>query len=182
MLDLLSGLLLILFGIVLPLLLVLFVLFSLLVDFFGAPFVPTSKAYVIEILDKANLKKGQNFYELGSGDGRVTRTAVNKYKVNGLGVDIHPYLVLYANLVSKFQKINAKFKRENFYKINLKDADVIFVFLLPKTLKKLKQKFLSECKDGCLIISHGFKIEGFDKYLTSKIERKVFNTYYYKLW
>lgn len=181
MIELSSFLLLIFFGIILPLLLVLFVLFSLLVDFFGAPFVPTSNAYVLDILERANLKTGQNFYELGSGDGRVTREAVRTYKVNGLGVDLHPFLSLYSNLISKIQRIKVKFKQGNFYNISLKDADVIFVFLLPKTLKKLKHKFLSECKVGTLIISHGFKIEGFDKYLTLKIERKVFNTYYYKL-
>lgn len=157
-----------------------FVVYSLIGEILGAPFVPTYQRYINEILEKGDLKKGQRFIELGSGDGRVVRAAVKKYGVEGLGVEIHPLLVIYANLVSKVQNLpKIKFVRQNFFKVDLSDQDVIFLFLLPKTLKKLREKFLKECKDQALIISHGFKIEGFDKFLVFSIQRKLYSTYYY---
>lgn len=148
--------------------------------FLGAPFVPTSQKEVEEILKGANLKKGQEFLELGSGDGRVVITAVKKYGVKGVGVEIHPFLLFYSRLVTSIKKVKGvKFISENFFNTNLKKADVVFLFLFPKTLKKLKNKFLKEFKGGVLIISHGFRIEGFEKFLIKTQERKVYNTYFY---
>ena len=175
-------LLIFIFSISVSIILFLFVALGLWGDFLGAPFVPTSSKIIKEILEKADLKKGKNFLELGSGDGRVTRMAAQKYGVKGLGIEIHPMLILYSNLLSKIQKLNGiKFQRANFFDIDFKKADVIFMFLLPKVLSKLKEKIQKECKNNTLIISHGFKIEGFEKYLIDKIDRKTFPTYYYKI-
>jgi len=49
---------------------------------------------------------------------------------------------------------------KNFFQQNLKDADVIFCYLLPETLLELKNKFLTECHKGTKIICHTFPIEG----------------------
>lgn len=159
-----------------------FVTFGLYVDILGAPFVPTSRKVIGEILKKAKLKKGQIFLELGSGDGRIIRSAVKNYQVKGIGIDLHPMLIFYSRLISKFQKIkNISFKRQNLFKTDLSKADVIFLFLLPKTLKRLAPKFILETKKNTLIISHGFKIPEFEKYLTNKIVREIFSTYYYRI-
>lgn len=170
------------FSISVSLILFLFVALGLWGDFLGAPFVPTPSKIIKEILEKAKLKKGEKFLELGSGDGRVTRMAVQKYGVKGLGIEIHPMLILYSKLLSKIQKLeNIEFKRVNFFDLDYKKADAIFLFLLPKVLGKLKDKILRECKSKTLIISHGFKIEGLEKYLIDKIDRKTFPTYYYRI-
>lgn len=158
----------------------------------GAPFVPTFGRYVKEILQKANLKKGQVFLELGSGDGRVVREAVKRYGVKGIGVEIHPVLIWYSRLLTKIVSLythpegvkrlkDLTFRRENFFKTDLSQAKVIFLFLLPKTIEKLKDKLLSKCQKGTLIISHGFKINGLERFLIDTTERKLFSTYYYKL-
>ncbi len=170
------------FGILLPLFLVSFVIFGIFSEIKGAPFVPTSNQYLKDILEKAKLKKDQTFIELGSGDGRVTRFAVKNFEVRGVGIDIHPILVWYSILISKLQKLkNIQFLKNDFFKYNLQKADILFLFLLPKTLKKLAPKFLKECKKGSLVISHGFKIPGFENYLTDSTPRKDFPTYYYKI-
>lgn len=165
-----------------PPLLAFFVIFGLLSDFAGAPFVPTSSKIVDEILEKASLKKGQVFLELGSGDSRVIRTAVRKYRVKGIGVDVNPVLIWYSRFFAFLQKLpNIKFLNQNISKTDFSKADVIFIFLLPKLIKRIKYKFETDCRKSTLIISHGFKIEGFEKYLVWKIKRDVFPTYYYKL-
>lgn len=174
------GLTLILF--LVPLLFTILVLSGFISDFAGASFVPTSGKIVDEILAKAKLKKDQFFLELGCGDSRIVRTAVKKYRVKGMGVDINPLLILYSKFLSRIQKLpNIKFINQNIFKTDFSKADVIFIFLLPKLIRKIKNKFETECNVGTIIISHGFKIDGFEKYLFWKIERDLFPTYYYKI-
>lgn len=173
-------LVLVLFGIILPMLLLLFVVFGFLGDLMGAPFVPTYNRFVEGILKEAKLKKGQTFLELGSGDGRVVRAAVKEYRVRGIGVEINPLLVLYSSLASRLSHLdNIFFKRENFFNTDIAGAEVIFLFLLPKTLQELRVKLFAECRKNTLIISHGFKVAGWEGYLHYKIDRPLFPTYYY---
>lgn len=167
--------------ILIPLLLTIYAIYYLVGDFFGAPFVPTQGFVVSSILKKAGLKKGQTFIELGSGDGRVVRQAAKEYGVFAVGVEIHPLLVLYSRLASRIQGIKTvKILAGNFFQINLRDVDVVFMFLLPKTLKKLRPKLLQECRKGTLIISHGFRIPEWESRLKYKIDRKMFPTYFYR--
>lgn len=171
----------VLFGLVIPCLIILYAVFEIRSGFLGAPYVPTTSAFVDEILKKAALKKGNFFMELGSGDGRVVRAAVKNYGVRGVGVELNPLLIIYASLLARLQGLREiKFKRENFFDTDLKNCDVLFLFLLPKTLIKLRPKMEKECK-RCLIISHGFEIAGWDKYLMEKQNRKLFPTYFYEI-
>lgn len=150
-------------------------------DLMGAPFVPTSSSYLDEIFKKANLKKGQRFIDLGSGDGRLVRKAAKNYGALGVGIEISPILVWYSKILTKFQKIKgAKFKTGNFFKTPLGSFDIIFCFLVPKSLPKLENKLLKEAK-GKLVISQGFKLKGLENYLDSQITRKVFSTYFYRI-
>src|SRR3989338_8627805 len=71
----------------------------------GAPYVPTSKKHIDEILKKANLDKDQTFMELGSGDGRLVRRAVQVYGVKGIGIDINSLLVLLSRLLAARQHL-----------------------------------------------------------------------------
>jgi SAM-dependent methyltransferase len=158
-----------------------FYLFSdIIANFIGGPYVPTKQKEIDIILKNANLKKGQVFYDLGSGDGRLVRAAVKKYKVYGFGIEINPLLIFYARIKAKMERIdNISFKRINFFNVNLKKADIIFIFLMPGPLKKLKEKFMAECKKNVLIISHGFRIQAWEKYLIKIIFHRPFPTYYY---
>lgn len=158
-----------------------YLIIDIIAHIIGGPYVPTKKKEIDTILKNANLRKGQIFYELGSGDGRVVCTAAKRYKVKGFGFEINPLLVLYAQIQARIKGINnVSFKQKNFFNLNLKKADVIFVFLMPKSLKKLKEKFNAECKNNVLIISHGFKIKSWGKYLIKTIQHQPFPTYYYR--
>lgn len=168
------------FGIIVPVLICFYVTNDFICDIKGAPFVPTNPKIVEEIIEGAGLKKGQLFIELGSGDGRVVRLAVKKYGVKGIGFELNLLLIFYSRIVAKLNGIkNINFVRQNIFDADIKNADVIFLFLMPRTLIKLKSKILKESKKGTLIISHGFKIEGWDNYLIKVQQRKLFPTYFY---
>ncbi|NTU73819.1 methyltransferase domain-containing protein [Candidatus Roizmanbacteria bacterium] len=145
----------------------------------GSPYVPTKKKEIEEMLKTAKLKKGQKFLELGSGDGRVVRTAVKMFGVVGQGIDINPTLVWIARFKARLQKLkNITFKTQNIFSTSYKDADVIYLFLMPELIAKMRPKMETEIKPTTIIISHGFKVEGWTPYQT--IVHKPFPTYYYQ--
>lgn len=167
---------------IIPLFLTVYSIYYVICDIKGAPYVPTKSSFLNDILKTAKLKKGQIFIELGSGDGRVVRKAVKEYEVIGIGYDINPILIYYSRLISYFQKIrNVNFYQENLYKVDVSQADVIFLFLLPRTVKKLREKLEKECKKKTLVISHGFPLYDWEKKIIHKIERKPFSTFFYRL-
>ncbi len=171
------------------LLLELFLAFSVFVyilsllysSFMGAPYVPTRQKSVNEVLKVAHLKQGVKFLELGCGDGRIVRTAVESYNVDGVGIDINPLLILIARFKAYPITKNLLFKAQNIYNTNLKPFDVIYVFLMPEMLAKLRDKFQRECRKGTVIISHGFKIAYWDNKIKYTLQKKPFPTYYYHI-
>lgn len=155
---------------------------SIVGDLAGAPYVPTSEKLVDEILEAAKLKKDQLFLELGSGDGRIVIRAAERFKVRGVGVEINLLLYLLAWIKAKFKKdLSLQFLWTNFNQVLLTEADVIYFFLTRRGVKNLKSKLEQECKRGCLVISHGFEIPGWEKYLVRKQTRDPFSTYFYRL-
>ncbi len=148
----------------------------------GSPYVPTKQRELEYILEECRLKNNLVFYDLGCGDGRIVRTAVKKYAVTGYGFDINPLLLMYGRLAIKFQKINNIYLiQKNIYDVDLSRADFIYVFLMPEFLKKLKEKFLTECKKTVVIVSHGFVIEGWENKYFKKIPHTPFPTYFYRI-
>jgi len=147
----------------------------------GAPFVPSKSSDYKESLLKASLKENQVFLELGAGDSRVTRFAVKNFKVKGIVVEINPMLNLYSKICAKLQNLkNIQFIQADILKNQLPKADFVYLFLMPDMILKLKDKLIKEQKNS-IIISHGFVIEGWERFLFDKIKRKTFSTYFYQI-
>ncbi len=144
----------------------------------GSPYVATRKKRIEEILEGAQLKKGKSFVELGCGDGRIVRTAVKLYKVKGTGIDINPLLIFWAKLLGKK---GIDFKVKNIFDTDLTKADYVYIFLMPKLIKKLSIRMDNELKKGAIVISHGFDIEDWKKRLIKTKKTIPFPTYYYKI-
>lgn len=148
----------------------------------GAPFVRTKSKILNTILAEAHLKPKQLLIDLGCGEGQVVRIAAKKYGLKAVGYDINPLLIYRAKILAHLEQIkHAKFIKKNIFEVDIKKADVIYVFLLPKLLMALKHKLEKESKKNALIISHGFQIEGWKKYQIKKIPGSPFATYFYRL-
>lgn len=148
----------------------------------GSPYVPTKSKIIEEIFAPAKMKKGDHLIELGSGDGRMLRYAVKKYKVSGVGVDVNPLLVFWSKLVARAENlIDAEYKVENIFDTDLSRADHVYIFLMPELIDKLVVKMKRELKKGTVVISHGFPIKAWKKIQFHVYERKPFPTYYYRI-
>lgn len=148
----------------------------------GSPYVPTRSKVILDILKEVRFKRNGLFVELGSGDARMVRAAVKKYRLKGMAVDINGLINFWARILSKLDKTNKDiiYKTENIFDTDLTKADYLYLFLMPDLLKKLVQKFDGELKKGTIIISHGFPIKEYKKKLVKKIDRNPFPTYYYE--
>ena len=166
----------------------------ILSSMYGAPYVPTKNNLAKEILKEVKFKKNGLFVELGSGDARITRTAVKLYGVKGLAVDVNGLLIFWSKILWFFDSRRSlpstpigggddklAFETGNILKTDLTKADYVYLFLFPALIKKLLPNFDRELKKGTIIISHGFPVKGYEKKLIKKVPRSTFPTYYYKI-
>lgn len=148
----------------------------------GSPYVPTKAKIMEEIFAPAKMKKGDYLIELGSGDGRMLRFAVKRYRVSGLGVDVNPLLVFWSALAARSENlVDSKFKVQNIFDTDMRKADCVYIFLMPELIDKLVPKMNRELKKGTVVISHGFPIKAWKKKLYFTFKRVPFPTYYYRV-
>lgn len=126
----------------------------------GAPFVRSRKDKVRTMIELAGIKPAEFVIDLGSGDGTLVIEAA-KRGAKAVGVEFNPFLVWYSRYqIRRHKNLRAKIIREDLYNYPLHDADIIFVYLLPETLNRLKGKLEKEVKPGTRIVSNAFPIPG----------------------
>jgi SAM-dependent methyltransferase len=109
----------------------------------------------------ADITKSDIIYDLGCGDGTVLLTAAKMKGTRGVGLEIDPSRVLIAKVRFILGGVNSlvKVKRKDLFSEDLSRASVIVVYLVPKTLKRLESKFISELKPGTKVISYVYPID-----------------------
>lgn len=123
-------------------------------------YVPTPPEVVEEMLRIAGVKKGDVLYDLGSGDGRIPVTAAKKFGIRAVGIDIDPERIREANQNAKRNGVEklVKFRNEDLFTANFKEATVVTLYLLPDLNVKLRPRLWNELKPGTRIVSHQFEM------------------------
>ncbi len=100
-------------------------------------------------------------YELGSGDATFLVTVARKFGAKCMGVEIDPVRHLTAWLNVRINKVTDKvtLRKDNFLNVNLSKATIVFVYLVPRVLEKIKPKLFKELKRGTKVISYRYKFE-----------------------
>lgn len=124
----------------------------------GAPYLPTLKRRVDDGLDLLDLKPGQTLLELGSGDGRVLRSAA-KRGIHGVGYELNPLLVVYSRVASwRYRKL-VTVKWGNYWRTTWPESDGMYVFLLQPYMSKLHKEVVQYTKHKPYrVVSFGFSI------------------------
>lgn len=125
-----------------------------------APWWRTKKNVARFAFKMANLKKGDVVYELGSGEATVLMVAVSEFGAKGVGIEIDPIRFYLSKFAIWRKGLNKEIilKRADIFKEDLSEADVIYVYLVPKTLNRLIPKFKKELKKGTPIISYKYEV------------------------
>lgn len=127
-----------------------------------APWVPTWKKDLPRIFRLAQLQQGETFYDLGCGTGTVVFYAARHYPVKAIGIELSLPLWIFC-IVRRFLigRKNATFRFGSLFQQDFYQADVVYVFGMPKRLKKkLLKKLKQELRHGSRVISYVFPIEG----------------------
>jgi len=130
-------------------------LWILVPAFYGLPPVPTKPERIQKALKLANLQPNEVLYDLGAGDGRVLLIAARDFGAKAVGIEIGPIqcaLIWLRATASGFGN-QIQVRWENFYKANLKDADVLFVYATSKEVVKLAPHLQAQIKQGARLVS-----------------------------
>ena len=162
-----------------------------------APFVPTKNERIKKILRSAGLIKREVFWELGSGDGRVVIEAAKMGAIS-YGIEQSLIRVLYSrwrarklkntyfihgDLFSFLQPAVIHLRggrlvshRQNTSEVDIRKADVVFIFLLPKGVEKLEPILKNTLKKGARAITQTFHFKNWKPYKKVLISDKTANT------
>lgn len=123
----------------------------------GAPFVPSARNEAESMIELAGIKRGINVYDLGSGDGRILIMAARRGAL-ATGFEINPFLVFLTMLRARLNGLGhlVKVRCMNFWHADIHDADIIFIYLIPWRMDRLKDKLLAELKPGATVVSNSF--------------------------
>jgi len=130
-------------------------LWILIPALYGLPPVPTKPERIRKALKLANLQPNETLYDLGAGDGRVLLIAARDFGAKAVGIEIGPIqcALIWLRAVASGVGSKIQIRWENFYKANLSDADVVFVYATSKEVVKLAPHLESQLKRGARVVS-----------------------------
>jgi len=125
-------------------------------------YVGSPRDVVAKMLDMVKVTKDDVLYDLGCGDGRIVATAAKKYGCRAVGYDINPVRVREAveNVKRNGVEDLVKIERKDIFKVDLSEASVVTLYLLPSMNVKLIPQ-LKKLKPGSRIVAHDYAIEGY---------------------
>lgn len=127
-----------------------------------APYVPSPPQVIRQMLILAQLKPMEVFFDLGAGDGRTVIMAAKDFGARAVGVELREDLVKKAlstiyesGLQDRITIVNG-----DMFNVELRSADVIFLYLTTSANEKVKPKLEAELKQGVRVVSHDYEIVG----------------------
>ena len=116
-----------------------------------APYVPSPKEIIEQMLESANVKRGEVVVDLGCGDGRILITAVQKFGAKAV------------EMIARLGLQNhAKVIRGDIFEVDLTQADVVTLYLTTNFNERLRPKFEQSLHPGARVVSHDYGIRGWN--------------------
>ncbi len=148
----------------------------------AAPWLPTKPSDRRHLLDKLKLEPGQKVVDLGCGDGSMLFAVARKFPgVECVGYDISllPLFFGWARKIlyfNKYKKVHIRFG--NLFKQSVADANLVFIFLLPKSYPKLVELLKRDLKDEAKVIVEAWPLPNTSPIETLK-EEKLLSIFIY---
>ncbi len=126
-----------------------------------SPWWKTYKDAGMRIIKLAAITKKDTVYELGSGDGEFLLLCARQTGAKCVGIEIDPLRHVVANIRLKTGKhgLDVTFKKKTFYDEDLSGATVVYVYLIPRVLKKILPKLKKELKKGTRVVSYRYPMD-----------------------
>lgn len=122
-------------------------------------------------------------YDLGCGTGKALIIANMQCGAKGIGIEIDPLRVLLAKInVWKQKTKGVQILKKNFFDLDISDATVVYMYLVPKAIGRLKPKFMKELRPGTKLVSYMYDLpEAYKGKVKLITHDKKTNLFVYKL-
>lgn len=136
-----------------------------------APFVTSPQPIVDRMLDMAAIKPGETVYDLGCGDGRILITAAQRFNAKAIGIELSERLVQSTTETIKRMNLadQVTVRKGNLLETDLKDADVVTIYLETGSNDLLRPILEKQLKPGARVVSHDFEVRGWKPVQVDKI-------------
>ena len=135
-----------------------------------APYVASPLPVVRQMLVLSELKPDEIVYDLGCGDGRVLIMAAQEFGARAVGVELREDLVKRAH--EKVFELGldgrVRIMQSDLFKVDLRAADVVTLYLTTSANEKVKPKLESELKRGARVVSHDYEVLGWKSFKIDK--------------
>jgi len=129
--------------------------------FIRVPFVPTPGHIAEAMIGLVMWKGTEHVIDLGAGDGSLLEAVKRRYPgVHAYGCEIVPTVWLLGWLRALALRTGVKLRLRSMFSEDISNADVIFLYLFPEVMEKLKTKFDAELKPGTPVITQTFGFAG----------------------
>ncbi|HEY9598808.1 MAG TPA: methyltransferase domain-containing protein [Cyanophyceae cyanobacterium] len=144
-------------------------------------YIPTSLEVVEAMLTLVGLKKDDILYDLGCGDGRIVIAAAQQKGSYGIGIDIDSERIREAELNAKNAGIahRVKFRQQDLFCCDFRDATVVFLYLLPHLNLRLRNELFRQLKPGSRVVSLDFDMGDWKPDKVKKFQNEEESTLYY---
>jgi SAM-dependent methyltransferase len=127
-----------------------------------APYVVSPQQIVDRMLELADIRPGETLYDLGSGDGRVLITAVQRFHAKAVGIEISETLV--RSTTERIQKMglanDARVIQGDLLQIDLSPADIVTIYLATDSNEILRPNLEKYLRPGARVVSHDYVVPG----------------------
>lgn len=150
---------------------------------YGISPMPTSSKVKECVLNSLPSEIEGNILELGAGWGTIAFPLAKRYPNNAViayEISWIPYLFCKARLWID-PTPNLKVIRKDFFQDSFREASLVFCYLYPGAMERLKEKFATELPPKALIVTHTFRIPGWTPiYMKSVNDLYQTCVYHYK--
>lgn len=149
----------------------------------GVPYVSSGKEGYDEIFRKIPALSQLTVYDLGCGNGEFLFEAADRgaKKCIGYELSFFPFFSAMARSIFRGRGI-VNIYWCDFMKVDLREADIIYLYLVPKAINKVYQKIIQEVSSGTIVITKGSQLPNCapdDKIVTDK--SSGYGLYIYKI-
>ena len=129
---------------------------------YGVSTLPARRTWIKRALELARLQPGETVYDLGAGDGRALVIAAREFKAQAVGIEVELLHCVVAWFRALLNGVIARvsIRRGNLLYADLGDADVVFLYLNPDLVEKLRPQFELHLQPGTRVVSLSFPFEG----------------------
>ena len=129
-------------------------------EYIDVPSSRKSLKNVIGILKELGVSdKNLIFYDLGSGHGKIAIGIKKAFpSFQSYGFDRSIFKIYFSRIRAVLNRTEVHFQRKNILELDLRKADIVFVYIWPSTMEALSKKFREELKPGAFAVISTFPL------------------------